>query len=459
MKKAVFFLLIVVPIVVLVFLAALNPPKVEAVPSYARQTGLACSGCHYNPPELNPAGRRFKLLGYVDKADETKVIKTDGGKKSAALDLLSSLPLSVMMDVSFTNTKSPVPTTQNGNFEFPQDISLFLSGAWTTHVGSFVQVTYSGQGDHFSMDNTDIRYANSTKWGGKEFVYGLDMNNNPTLEDLWNSTPAWGFPWVASDVAPTPNASPFIIGGLAQDVGGVGAYAMYDNHLYVGGTLYRSNHIGGTQPNPGVGAGINIRGVAPYWRVAWQQLTGKTQYEIGTYGMHMRSTPNAITGVDGSRLPFQDSYTDFAFDTQIDQTLFRKDVLSFRASYTRENSDLLASLAAGAAGQGSHHLNTVLANAEYHLGNKYSGTFGWFNTTGTSDATLFPSGAVSGNLNGDPRGAGYIANVSVWPWQNVQLAAQYTGYTRFNGGKINYDLAGRDASGNNTVYLDIKFLF
>jgi len=461
MKKAAIFLLVAVPVMMLLFFSAVNPPKVEAVPSYARQTGLACSGCHYNPPELNPAGRRFKLLGYVDKADETKVIKTEGGKKSAALDLLSSLPLSVMMDVSFTNTKSPVPTTQNGNFEFPQDISLFLSGAWTTHVGSFVQVTYSGQGDHFSMDNTDIRYANSTKWGGKEFVYGLNLNNNPTVEDLWNSTPAWGFPWVASDVAPGPNAGAIINGGLAQDVGGVGAYAMWNNHLYIDGTLYRSNHIGGTQPNPGVGAGVNIRGVAPYWRVAWQQLTGKTQYEIGTYGLHMRSTPNAITGADGSRLPWQDSYTDFAFDTQIDQTLFRRDVLSFRATYIHENSDLLASLNADppAVAQGSHHLNTVQANAEYHFGTKYSGTFGWFNTTGTSDATLFPSGAVSGNLNGDPRGAGYIANVSVWPWQNVQLAAQYTGYTRFNGGNINYDGAGRNASANNTVYLDIKFLF
>ena len=443
--------------------AALNPPKMTALPSYARQTGLACSGCHYNPPELNPAGRRFKLMGYVDKADETKVIKTDGGKTRAGLDLLASLPLSVMMDVSFTSTKSPVPNTtstspplpptQNGNFEFPQDISLFLSGAWTTHVGSFLQVTYSSQGDHFSMDNTDIRYANSTKWGGKELVYGFDMNNNPGVEDLWNSTPAWGFPWIASDIAPTPNASPIINGSLAQDVGGVGAYAMWNNHLYLDATVYRSEHVGSAQPNPGTGQTYNIRGLAPYWRLAWQQLTGKTQYEAGTYGMHMRSTPNGVTGLE-------DSYTDWAVDTQIDRTMFRKDVLSFRGTYIHENSDLLASfITQGTAGQGPHHLNTVMANAEYHLGNKYSGTFGWFNTTGTSDATLFPSGAVSGNLNGDPRGAGYIANVSVWPWQNLQLAAQYTGYTRFNGGNINYDGAGRNASANNTVYLDIKILF
>ena len=84
MKKVALFLSVAIPIIGLLFFGAVNPPPVQAVPSYARQTGLACSGCHYTPPELNPAGRRFKLTGYVDRADETKVIKTDGGKKRAA---------------------------------------------------------------------------------------------------------------------------------------------------------------------------------------------------------------------------------------------------------------------------------------------------------------------------------------------------------------------------------------
>lgn len=457
MKKLALLFLIAVPVIALLFVSAVTPPKVKAVPSYARQTGLPCSGCHYTPPELNPAGRRFKLTGYVDKADDTKVIKSDESKRNAPLELLGSLPLSVMLDASFTSTKSPTPTTQNGSVEFPQDISLFLSGAWTSHVGSFLQVTYATQDDHFSMDNTDVRYANTTKVGGKELVYGLDFNNNPTVEDLWNSTPAWGYPFVASDAAPTPNAFP-LIGGLGQDVGGVGAYGMWNNHLYMDAAIYRSDHIGSTQPNTGA-AGINIRGVAPYWRLAWQELTGKTQYEFGTYGMHLRSTPNQITAADGSSLPFQDSYTDWGVDTQIDRTLFRRDVLSFRATYIRENNDLLASLAQGLVSQGSHRLNTVLANAEYHFGNRYTGTFGWFNVTGTPDLTLYPSGAVTGNFNGDPRGTGYIANFTYWPWQNLLLSAQYTGYTRFNGAQNNYDGAGRSASANNTVYLDAKIIF
>jgi hypothetical protein len=451
MKFVAVFILTAVAFMTLIYLSAVNPQKAEAVPSYARQTGLACSGCHYNPPELNPAGRRFKLMGYVDRADETKTVKADGGKKRAALDLLGTLPLSAMLETSFTSTKSPVPGTQNGSVQLPQDVSLFISGAWTTHVGSFMQVTYDTQADHFSIDNTDIRYANSTKAGGKEFVYGLNLNNNPTVEDLWNSTPGWGFPWVADNWAPTPTAAP-IISSLGQDVAGFGGYAMWNNHLYADASFYRSGHVGGAQPTDGTGFTYNIRGLAPYWRVAWQQLTAKTQYEVGTYGMHMKSSPGTITGLE-------DDYTDWAVDAQIDRTLFRTDVLSFRGSYIRENSNLVASADLGAASAGNHHLNTLYANAEYHIGTKYSGTFGWFNTHGTVDPLLFPQSAVGGSANGDPRSSGYIANFSVWPWQNLQLAAQYTGYTRFNGGNTNYDAAGRNANSNNTMYLVARFIF
>jgi hypothetical protein len=450
MKKVTVLLVFVVPVMAVLF-ATVNPPSVMAVPSFARQTGLPCSGCHYTPPELNPAGRRFKLLGYVDKADDIKVIRTDGGKKRAALDLLASLPLSVMFETSFASTKSPVPGTQNGSLEMPQDVSLFLSGAWTTHVGSFVQVTYNTQDNHFGIDNTDVRYANKTTLGGKELVYGLNVNNNPTIEDLWNSTPGWGYSWVADDWAPTPSAAP-IVSSLGQDVAGFGGYAMWDNHLYLDATFYRSQHVGNAQPNAGTGFGVNIRGLAPYWRLALQQLTGKTQYEIGTYGMHMRSSPNAVTGLE-------DNFTDFGVDAQIDRTLFKTDVLSLRGTYIRENSNLAATAALGAASPGSHHLNTVRANVEYHFGNRVSGTFGWFDTNGTVDPFFYAPGAVSGSANGDPRSAGYIANFSYWPWQNLELSAQYTGYTRFNGAATNYDGAGRNANSNNTVYLVARILF
>ena len=452
MKKVMISLLASVPALSVAFLATLNPSSVRAVPSYARQTGLPCSGCHYTPPELNPAGRKFKLLGYVDKDKEKKGVTDNSSKRHAGLDLLSSLPLSAMFETSLTATKTPQPGTQNGSFEFPQDVSVFLAGAWATHVGSFLQVTYDTRDDHFGIDNTDIRYANKKNVGAKELDYGVTLNNNPGVEDLWNDTPAWGFPWIASDFAPTPTAAPIIAGPLAQDVAGIGGYAMWDNHLYVDGTIYRSEHVGASQPNPGSGYAYNIRGVAPYWRVAWQESTPTTQFEVGGYGMHMQSTPGAVVGLE-------DEYTDWAMDFQLDRTLFRKDVLSLRGTYIRENSTLAATYAAMGAQVSNHHLDTVFTNAEYHFGNRLSGTVGWFDTGGTVDPLLYAQSAVTGSANGNPRGVGYITNFSYWPMQNLQLGVQYTGYTRFNGAAINYDGAGRNASGNNTVYLLVRFIF
>jgi len=437
----------------------LQVPTASAIPSYARQTGFPCKSCHYMPPELTPLGRAFKLNGYTMTGKPT--VTSPGKGNVSPLNILESFPLAVLFDTSFTSLKTPQPGAQNGSFEFPQQASLFLAGAWATHVGSFVQVTYNSQGDHFSWDNSDIRYANATKLFKKDLAFGITLNNNPTVEDLWNSTPAWGFPWVSSDWAPGPTASALINGGLAQDVAGLGGYAMWDNHLYLAATAYRSAHLGVSLPNTGAGQSFNIRGVAPYWRVAWQQNSKNNNLMVGTYGLHVKSTPGAITGLE-------DSYTDWAVDFQDDLTIpkFRGDVVSFRGTYIRENSALVATAGLTPPGAGfvPHHLNTVQANAEYHLGDKYSGTIGWFNVDGTPDPLLLNAGSlpplpVTGSANGDPRSAGYIANISWWPVQNIGLTLQYTGYTRFNGAATNYDGAGRNADSNNTLYLLARFVF
>ena len=434
-------------------------PSAHALPSYARQTGLPCTGCHTAPPELNAAGREFKLLGYVNLAANRDLISAASSQRYAPMNLLQVLPLGAWLETSFTSTKAPQGATQNGNFEFPQDVSLFLAGAWGNHLGSFLQVTYNAQDDHFGMDNTDIRYANTTKVGGKELVYGITLNNNPTLEDLWNDTPAWGYPFILSDSAPGPAAAPIINGLLAEDVAGIGAYTMWNQHLYAAGTLYRSDHIGSPQPTDGTTASYNIRGVAPYWRVAWQQIGAKYNLEVGAYGIHVASTPGAVTGPE-------DKYTDYGPDVQYDLTIHRKDTLSVRGTFIHETASLNATAANTAAANPDgvpelidHKLNSGNVNVEYHFGDRYTAAIGGFDTSGTGDTYLYAPAAISGSANGSPRSAGYIANVSYWPLQNVDLAVQYTGYTRFNGGSTNYDGAGRNASDNNTVYLLARFIF
>jgi len=172
--------------------------------------------------------------------------------------------------------------------------------------------------------------------------------------------------------------------------------------------------------------------------------------------MYMKSTPNDVVGpTTESGATLTDNYTDVAADFQYDRTIpkFHNDILSIRGVYIHENSALHASDTdnLGLADSVPHHLNTIKANAEYHFGDRYTGTFGWFNTTGTRDLTLYgPFG---------PSNSGYVLNLSWWPTQNIDLAAQYTGYFKFNGASTNYDGAGRNASDNNTTYILARFVF
>lgn len=435
--------------VALVAIAFLQSSTLDAVPSYARQTGLACSACHTTPPELNAAGRRFKALGYTDRKPETEAVTSAPATRHAPLDLIRSLPISAWFETSLTATKGAQSGAEKTSVEFPQDVSLFLAGGWSSHIGSFVQVTYAAQDDHFSIDNSDIRFANVTKAGGKDLIYGVFLNNNPTVEDLWNSTPAWGYPFIESDTAPTPAAAT-VIQSLGQDVAGLGGYLFWNERLYLAAAAYRTDHIGTSQPNTGAGFPINIRGVAPYWRLAWQQPIGPDNtLELGTYGIYLKSTPNSVSGT-------RDRYTDWAGDLQFDRTMFIRDVLSVRASYIRETSSLDGTLQQGGASRSHHVLESFNGNAEYHFGNLLSAALGWFDVHGTSDPALFAPGP---SANGSPKSSGYIANLSWWPVQNVQIALQYTGYSRFNGASTNYDGSGRNAKDNNTTYALARFVF
>ncbi len=421
--------------------------RAYAVPSFARQTGLSCNVCHSNPPELTAFGRNFKLKGYV-LTDMTAKDKVGNSK-----DLLLSkyIPLSAMIQLSDTAYQKDQPGTQNNSAGFPQQLSIFLAGALAPRFGALAQVTYTHQDDHFGMDNTDLRYANQGKLAGKDWWYGITLNNSPTVEDVWNSTPSWGYPWISTDSAVAPLAAPVINGALAQDVAGVGGYSMWDNHLYTGVTLYRSEHAGGPVPVTGTNYPYNISGVAPYWRAAWQQTFGNNYLEVGTYGIFVNSFPGAISGPE-------DRYVDPSLDFQYERP-FGANLLDAHGRYTHELSSLAASLAAGAASQKSNYLNAWELDSTYHWRNKYSATGSIFSTTGNSGPLLYAPAAVTGSNNGNPDTYGYMAQVGYWPVQNIDITAAYTGYTKFNGASTNYDGAQRNASDNNSLYLALWLIF
>jgi hypothetical protein len=418
-----------------------------AVPSFARQTGLSCNVCHSNPPELTAFGRDFKLRGYL----LTAMTPSDKVGTSKSLLLSKYIPLSFMILISNTTFQSNAPSTQNSAVGFPQQLSLFLAGGIASHFGALAQVTYSHSSDTFAMDNTDLRYANETKLGGKELDYGITLNNNPTVSDLWNSTPAWGFPWISSESGVSPIAATLIDGTLGQDVAGAGVYSMWNKHLYAEVSAYRSEHEGGPVPVNGAGFQYNISAAAPYWRVAWQQTMGVNYLEVGTYGMAANSHPNSVTGP-------VDRYIDPSFDFQFERP-FGANLLDAHGTWIHESSNLGGTFAAGGAAVLDHTLNTFRVDSTYHWTSKYSATGALFRTTGTADPLLYASAPTTGSQNGSPETAGYTVQFAWWPAQNVDIDLNYTGYTRFNGASMNYDGANRNASDNNTVYMALWLLF
>ena len=70
-------------VVVAVFLSG----NAQAVPSYARQTGMPCAGCHTTPPELTPFGRNFKINGYT--LTGMRQIEAEGRGTGAGLKIRS----------------------------------------------------------------------------------------------------------------------------------------------------------------------------------------------------------------------------------------------------------------------------------------------------------------------------------------------------------------------------------
>ena len=303
-----------------------------------------------------------------------------------------------------------------------------------------MQVTYTQGDDHITFDNTDLRYANQTQAGGKPLVYGLTLNNNPTMEDLWNSTPAWGFPYASADVAPTPAAGALIDGALAQQVAGLGAYGLWDNTYYAAATVYRSAQIGQTSP-PDNTSEATVDSVAPYWRLAWQHNMAAGNFAVGTYGLYAKLFPSGVSGDT-------DKYTDFGFDASYGRPI-GNNRLSLHGTYIYEDQKLDASVTSDP----DHHLNTYRVDANYYLNGIVGLTAAYFRIDGDANPGLYAPEPVSGSQTNKPDSQGWVGQVSYYPWQNVRLSAQYTWYTEFNGGTSDYDGFGRNASDNNTLYV------
>lgn len=473
----------------------------QALPSFARQTGQPCGTCHTDFPFLTPFGRRFKLLGYTTGGGpyKTTPFSDNPGPREAYAALRAYAnstdgiapttpsagekgwvpPISMMAIVGNTHTQVPSVTPPTDPYQ-PNDntvlspFSVFWGGAITSNVGAFIQVTHNSPDplsaltgnpvDHlnhnWSWDNADVRYASTTNIAGVDVVYGITANNNPTVQDLWNTTPGWTFPQAASTLANTPAASTLIEGAFSMRVAGVGVYTMLNDILYLEASGYRTlgfNQQNAVGMNPFGGPGL-FDGVAPYWRVALEPHWGPHTFMVGTYGMiaNVRPwiDPTFALGTTGT-LGISDRFTDIGFDSQY-QYQGSNWWLTLRANYIREHQRLDASFFTTASANPTNQLNSLKLTGSLAFGadNRIVLTGQYFNVWGSPDANLFADAAGFANMS--PNSDGWMAELAYipfgaskapgWPWFNARIGLQYIYYNKFNGTTVG-------AHDNNTFFL------
>jgi hypothetical protein len=417
--------------------------KVKALPSYARQTQMSCTACHTSFPELNNFGRQFKLNGYTMTTMPTIDAQgSDTTKPSTSkLKLLSTLPLSVMLQSSFTHISKDVAGTQNNSVAFPQQLSMFFAGQITPHIGSFIQMTYADGA--FGMDNADVRYANTVNIGSKSLLYGLSLNNNPTVQDVWNTSPAWRYPSASSASAPTP-AKSTILENLGTQVAGLGAYTLINNLVFAEISGYRSAQQGaGANPATYIDT-LVIKRIAPYWRFALQHQWSSDYLELGTFGIASNHFQNGITG---NMSKFVDMGVDLQFEHIMSFGYFSLHAALINEKESREVTDTAQNTS-----KLSLSFNSFKVDANLYLKNGLGATVGYFNNTGTEDVKVQ-------SLTNKPNSSGFISQLELLSMYNTKFAVQYVSYQKFDGSKTNYDGAGRNAAHNNAIYLLAWFCF
>jgi hypothetical protein len=434
----------------------------RALPSFARQTGQPCGTCHTDYAGLTPYGRRFKINGYTNGGGQyrTTLFPFDDSidKQRPWVPPISMMAVPGFTHTATDNAPPADPFAPNDNINF-QPLSFFWGGAITDHIGAFAQLTYTqapraadiGANPFvhaWTWDNTDVRYADSTTLGKMNITYGITANNNPTVQDPWNTTPAWSFPYAVSTFWPgmAPVAAPIIDGGFAASVGSVGGYVYINDLIYLETSVYRT-----LSPSAQNALGVDPSGLpglfnaSPYWRAAVEPHWGPHWLEVGTFGMIANVHPfvGLLTGTfDTSTFPQTDKYTDIGFDAQY-QYQGSNFWFTLRGSYIHEQQRLDASFNLLLAPNLTNELNEARAYASLAYGdnNRIVLTGQYFDTWGSLNLAADTKGWI-GEIAYIP----FISSFSPgWPWFNVRIGLQYTWYEQFGGTSVG-------ASSNNTLF-------
>ncbi len=123
----------------------LLPQQAQAVPAFARQTGMACVSCHaQNFPALNSFGRSFRAQGYTMRGAAPLI---EGDDLSMPADLKASLITKLRYEVS-ENVDGG-----RGEIQWPDEAALLIGGRAAENIGFLLEAGLGG-GEGELQDHT-----------------------------------------------------------------------------------------------------------------------------------------------------------------------------------------------------------------------------------------------------------------------------------------------------------------
>jgi hypothetical protein len=418
--------------ILLLLSAALGTRQALAVPSFAIQTGQPCATCHIGAfgPQLTPAGRDFKLHGYIG---------SDGKDHG--------LPLAWVTQTSFTHTAVPHTGGAAPGFRINDNVALDVAAAYyagriTSEVGGFIKFRFNGVKQQASVSSIDIRHTREGELFGKDVLWGITANNAPTVQDPWNSTPVWGFPYSRSSLAAVPVATPLVNGRLSQRVAGVGVYSLWNDLLYWEADAYKgldSPTLKTTGQVP-VDGGDRTSALMPYGRLALIRDWERHHLEVGAFALSGRTVPgnNQTFGLDTRKT---DTALDATYQYITDPAKVASDRLSAHATYIHETAKMDASPAQTLTRELlDHTMDTTRFDISYSFAATVTPSVQYFRTSSTMDVKYWRT------PNGSPNSDGMIFEVAYVPWGkpdspfpnvNLRLIAQYVNYFSFSGSSTN----------------------
>jgi hypothetical protein len=234
----------------------------QAVPAFARQTGMACTACHFqNYPALNAFGRAFKASGFTLIEGED-------------LSLPSVLNMSLITKFRYqkTNGADKTAATNTGELQFPDEAALLIGGRASEHIGFILELATFGEAD---TSTGEFSLFGSFKMPITYKVGGTDVSFIPFITDAGGA--AYGFELLNTGAQRFQRVGEDRSALMAQQYLGLGAGAA-EGFAFVAANQMGFVNISLWAPKHGSFA---VKGLARYVRAVWTPKLGNWDAGLG----------------------------------------------------------------------------------------------------------------------------------------------------------------------------------